>query len=80
MNIAKAVFSALTVIFALLGVTNILDYDFSLPMMFICLGLAMLMNAKEHYAKGEKMMGHLFAFISIFIYTKTLYNVLSRIF
>lgn len=27
MNIAKAVFSALTVIFALLGVTNILDYD-----------------------------------------------------
>lgn len=54
MNIAKAVFSALTVIFALLGVTNILDYDFSLPMMFICLGLAMLMNAKERYAKGEK--------------------------
>ena len=35
MNIAKAVFSALTVIFALLGVTNILDYDFSLTMMFI---------------------------------------------
>ena len=80
MNIAKAVFSALTVIFALLGVTNILDYDFSLPMMFICLGLAMLMNAKERYAKGEKMMGHLFAFISIFIYTVTLYNILSRIF
>lgn len=49
-------------------------------MMFICLGLAMLMNAKERYAKGEKMMGHLFAFISVFIYTVTLYNVLSRIF
>ena len=54
MNKPKLLFSILTIFFAALGLTGILPYNISLPVMFIFLGLALLVNAKESLDKGRQ--------------------------
>lgn len=50
----KNILALLTVVFAGLGVLNIVDYDYSLPFMFLCLAGSMGMQAKERYDAGAR--------------------------
>lgn len=78
MCIWKAIFTVLTIIFASLGLMNIVSYDITLPIMFVFMGLALLTNAKDCYDKGVKKDAIIFAGIAIFIYAVTAYNLISR--
>ena len=76
MNNPKLLFSILTIFFAALGLTGILPYNISL---FIFLGLALLVNAKESLDKGRKGDAAMFAGMAVLIYGITAYNLLSRL-
>ena len=79
MNKPKLLFSILTIFFAALGLTGILPYNISLPVMFIFLGLALIVNAKESLDKGRKGDAAMFAGMAVLIYGITAYNLLSRL-
>ncbi len=79
MRILKAICSIFTIGFAVLGLTGILEYDISLPVMFVCLGLTNLVTSREYYDKGDKKSAKYFLILSIFIFGVTIINLLGRI-
>ena len=46
--------SAITIAIGAVGLTGVLSYDITMPLMFLFLGLTMLASAKEKYDKGSK--------------------------
>lgn len=54
MHNLKFIFSALTIIFCAISLAQLVPYNISMPIMFIFMGLALLVNAKEFYDKGAK--------------------------
>lgn len=78
MRIFKIIFTSLTVIFALLGLMNIISFYITMPIMFIFMGLTLLTNAKDCYDKGAKKDAVIFAGTAIFIYAVTSYNLISK--
>ncbi|MGO5443279.1 hypothetical protein ACTQXY_07100 [Faecalimonas sp. LCP19S3_D12] len=78
MRIWKAIFTVLTIIFASLGLMNIVTYDITMPIMFVFMGLTLLTNAKDCYDKGAKKDAMIFASVAIFVYAVTAYNLISR--
>mgnify|MGYP006935845830 CR=1 FL=1 len=80
MVVLKVIFSVLAVLFSFVGVTKLLPYDISLPIAFFFLGMVFLTNAKECRDKGAKRDMAIFIGVTIFIYSITVYNILTRIF
>ncbi len=78
MRVIKLIFSALAILFGVLGLTNVLIYDISLPLMFVFMGATMLITAKESFDKGKKNDAIFYIAVAIFIYGVTIYNVLSK--
>lgn len=78
MRIFKIIFTSLTVIFALLGLMNIISFYITMPIMFIFMGLTLLTNAKDCYDKGAKKDAVIFAGTAIFVYAVTAYNLISK--
>lgn len=78
MRIWKAIFTVLTIIFASLGLMNIMSYDITMPIMFVFMGFTFLTNAKDCYDKGAKKDAMIFAGVAIFVYAVTAYNLISR--
>lgn len=78
MRIWKAIFTVLTIIFASLGLMNIMSYDVTMPIMFVFMGLTLLTNAKDCYDKGAKKDAMIFVCVAIFVYAVTAYNLISR--
>ena len=52
----KMFFSALTVAFAILGLTKALSTDITMPIMFVCLAITMFITSKEYKDKEQKLM------------------------
>jgi len=75
----KLVFSALTVAFAILGLTKGLSTDISMPIMFTCLSITMFITSKEYKDKKDKKTAIYFLVIGIFLLLVTAYNVISLI-
>ena len=75
----KLFFSALTVAFAILGLTRALSTDITMPIAFICLATTMIMTAKEYKDKQQKRTALCFLLLGIFLVAVTLYNVASMI-
>ena len=75
----KLLFSALTVAFAILGLTKAVSTDITMPIMFICLSIIMFVTAKEYKDKKQKSMGVYFLLLGIFLLIVTAYNVASII-
>lgn len=75
----KLLFSALTIFFGALGLTQVLSYDITMSAMFFFLGLSMLANAKEKMDKGARQQAMLYGGVVVIIYLVLGYNVLSRI-
>lgn len=75
----KLLFSALTIFFGALGLTQVLSYDITMSAMFFFLGLSMLANAREKMDKGARQQAMIYGGVVVIIYLVLGYNVLSRI-
>lgn len=79
MRILKALFSVLTIVFAICSLMQILPSHISMPIMFLFMALTMLVNAKEFYDTGAKRDALFFGALALFLFGITIYNVLSHL-
>ncbi len=79
MHIIKLLFSALTVAFGILGITNTLSYDITMPITFVCLTITLFITAKENKDNGQKNSAICFLLLGMFLLAVTVYNVISMI-
>ena len=75
----KLFFSALTVAFAILGLTKALSTDITMPIIFVCLSATMFISSKEYKDKQQKSASIYFLLLGVFLLAVTLYNVASII-
>ena len=75
----KMFFSALTVAFAILGLTKAFSTDITMPIMFVCLAITMFITSKEYKNKDQKNTAIYFLLLGIFLLIVTTYNVASMI-
>ena len=75
----KLFFSALTVAFAILGLTKAVSADITMPIMFVCLSITMFITSKEYKDKEQKNTAVYFLLLGIFLLIVTVYNVASLI-
>ena len=75
----KLFFSALTVAFAILGLTKAVSTDITMPIMFVCLAITMFITSKEYKDKKQKSTSIYFLLLGIFLLLVTAYNVASMI-
>lgn len=73
----KLLFSALTVAFAILGLTRALPYNIVMPITFVCLSVTMFVISVEYKKKGQKASAIHFLLLGLFLMAVTVYNVLS---
>ena len=73
------IFSALTVAFAILGLTKALSTDITMPITFICLATTMFITSKEYKDKQQKSTAVYFLLLGLFLLIVTSYNVASLI-
>lgn len=74
MKNVKLLFSALTVAFAILGLTKAVSTDITMPIMFVFLSITMFITSKE-YKDKEKNTGMYFMVLGIFLLIVTAYNL-----
>lgn len=75
----KLFFSALTVAFAILGLTKALSYDITMPITFLCLTVTMFITSKENQIKGQKKSALYFLILGIFLFVITAYNTVTTL-
>lgn len=75
----KILFSALTVAFAILGLTKALSTDITIPIMFICMVITMFITAKEYKDLKQRNTAVYFMIVGIFLLVVTVYNLASII-
>lgn len=75
----KLFFSALTVAFAILGLTKALSKDITMPITFVCLATTMFITSKEYKDKQQKNTAVYFLLLGLFLLIVTSYNVASLI-
>lgn len=75
----KLFFSALTIAFAILGLTKALSTDITIPIMFVSLAITMFITSKEYKDKEQKNTAVYFLLLGIFLLIVTAYNVASLI-
>ena len=75
----KLFFSALTVAFAILGLTKALTTDITMPIMFVCLATTMFITSTEYKDTQQKSTAVYFLLLGIFLLIVTAYNVTSLI-
>ena len=75
----KLFFSALTVAFAIFGLTKALSTDITMPITFVCLATTMFITSKEYKDKQQKTTAIYFLLLGIFLLIVTSYNVASMI-
>lgn len=75
----KLLFSSLTVAFAILGITRAIPTDISMPVMFACMAITMLISAKEYKDNGHKRSAVYFLLLGVFLIAVCAYNTASII-
>ena len=75
----KLFFSALTVAFAILGLTKALSTDITMPITFVCLATTMFITSKEYNDKQQKNAAVYFLLLGLFLLIVTAYHVASLI-
>ena len=79
MNKLKLLFSALTVAFAILGLTKALSTDITMPITFVCLAATLFITSKEYKDKQQKNSAIYFLLLGVFLLVMTAYNTASII-
>jgi hypothetical protein len=75
----KLFFSALTVAFAIIGLTKALSFDITMPITFLCLSFTMLLTSKEYKDNNHPKSAVYFLLLEIFLLIVTAYNTASLI-
>lgn len=75
----KLFFSAVTVAFAILGLTRAISTDITMPITFVSLAIAMFITSKEYKDEQQKSTSLYFLLLGIFLLIVTAYNVASLI-
>ena len=75
MNIAIILASIVTIIFAALGLTNILPDDIANPVMIVAMATLLLLRGVEHKNRGAKVLFILNSVTAIIAYVFVLYSV-----
>ena len=75
----KLFFSAVTVAFAILGLTKAISTDISMPITFVSLVIALFITSKEYKDEQQKSTSLYFLLLGIFLLIVTVYNVASLI-
>ena len=75
----KLLFSALTVAFAIIGLTKALSTDITMPIMFVGLAITMFITSKEYRDKQQKNLAIYFLLLGVFLFVVTAYNAASII-
>lgn len=78
MAVLKWIFTAIAIVFGILGMANVVDYSMSLTVLRIFIGLAFLTKAGECHGKGAKRDTIIFAGLAIFIYAITAYDLIRK--
>ncbi len=76
MRMAKIIFSIITIIFALLGLTGVLPFNISNPIMLTSLAVMLLLSAIEYKQKRVNIGFVLIMAAVVFILFVVVYNVL----
>lgn len=79
MKIAKIILSILVILFAILGLTRILSFNISQPIMFFALATLLLLRSFEYKTSGDKSGFILTLLTAIFVYIVTFYNAFTII-
>jgi len=79
MKIAKIILSILVILFAILGLTKILSFNISQPIMFFALATLLLLRSFEYKTSGDKSGFILTLLTAIFVYIVTFYNAFTII-
>ena len=80
MKIAKIILSILVILFAILGLTKILSFNISQPIMFFALATLLLLRSFEYKTSGDKSGFILTLLTAIFVYIVTFYNAFTIIY
>lgn len=75
MKIIKIVLSIITMLFAGLGLFNVLSFDISIPIMLTSLATLLLMRSIEYKNSRDKSGFILTIITAMFVYTVVIYNV-----
>lgn len=67
MRVLKLIFSLLAVLFAVMGLTNVLPYTITNPIMMLCLSGTFFMNAVEYYNMGNLKSAKYYALLGVVI-------------
>jgi len=69
------ILSLITIIFAILGLTRVLSFDITQPIMFFALATLLLVRSLEYQAGNDRSAFILTLTTSVFVYIVTFYNV-----
>ena len=80
MKIIKIILSILVILFAILGLTKVLSFNISQPIMFFALATLLVLRSFEYKTSGDKSSFILTILTSIFVYIVTFYNAFTIIY
>ena len=80
MKVAKIILSILVILFAILGLTKVLAFNISQPIMFFALATLLLLRSFEYKINGDKSGFVLTLLTAIFVYIVTYYNAFTIIY
>ena len=75
MKIAKILLSIITILFAVLGLTKVLLFDITNPIMLTSLATLLLLRSVEYKNSREKNGFVLTCLTAVFVYVVVIYNV-----
>ena len=78
MKVLKIISTAMVLLFGILGLMGILEYDISQPIVFTALGLVYLITAKEYSNKGDKKSSKFFLIFSVVIFATLLVVLVGK--
>ena len=77
MRIAKIILSIMVILFAILGLTRILSFDITQPIMFFSMATLLLLRSFEYKVAGDKGGFILTLITALFVYIVTFYNAFT---
>ena len=75
MKYIKLIFASLTILFGVLGLSNVLAYDVSMPIMIFTMASTLLINSFEFKKKQDNVVFVFLLFVSLFAYGVLAYTL-----
>lgn len=80
MKVLQLFLTVLMILFAILGLASVFEYEISQPIMFTCLVILNFINAKDYINKGDKKSANYFLLLSIINFGVIIITLFVRFF